>query len=160
MRKLLTIGTILLAVAAGAVGAVVLTDDDPLEVIELQNSPAEPTPRAYEVEVFKDGREYELTCLMVVAAWAAFALPAEAKAQSVHSVAKQECREDRRQDRAEFDRDYGGTDTAALRRCVREEKREARRDCREERREDPAEYCAEYGTGKAASRRCVIDELR
>jgi hypothetical protein len=101
MRKLLTIGTILLAVAAGAVGAVVLTDDDPLEVIQLQNSPAEPTPRAsdaddrplspdeeqrardaalqvtgggevvefdrsddpgeaYEVEVFKDGREYDV----------------------------------------------------------------------------------------------------
>jgi hypothetical protein len=45
MRKLLTIGTILLAVGAGAVGAVVLTDDDPLEVITLQSQPAEPTPR-------------------------------------------------------------------------------------------------------------------
>jgi hypothetical protein len=102
----------------------------------------------------------QLTCLVVLAAWAAIALPAEAKAQTVHSVAKQECRQDRQQDRAEFRRDYGGTDAAALRRCVREERREARRDCREERREDPAEYRAEYGTGKAAFKRCVIDELR
>jgi hypothetical protein len=102
----------------------------------------------------------KITCLVVLAAWAAIALPAEAKAQSVDSVAKQECREDRRQDPAEFRRDYGGTGAAALRRCVREEKREARRDCREERREDTAEYRAEYGTGKAAFRRCVIDELR
>ena len=101
MRKLFTIGTILIAVAAGAVGAVVLTDDDPLEVIQLQNSPAEPTPsaddaddrplspdeedrasraalrvtgggevvefdrsddpgEAYEIEVFKDGREFDV----------------------------------------------------------------------------------------------------
>jgi hypothetical protein len=101
MRKLLTIGAVLLAVGVGAVGAVVLTDDDPLEVIQLQNSPAEPTPQAadaddrplspdeerqarqaalkvtgggevvefdrsddpgeaYEVEVFKDGREYDV----------------------------------------------------------------------------------------------------
>jgi hypothetical protein len=102
----------------------------------------------------------KLACLLVLAAWAAFAMPAEAKAQSVHSVAKQECREDRREDPADFRRDYGGTGAAALRRCVREEKREARRDCREERREDPAEYRAEYGSGKAAFKRCVIDELR
>jgi hypothetical protein len=101
-----------------------------------------------------------ITCLVVLAAGGAIAPAAEARAQSVHSVAKQECREDRRQDRAEFRRDYGGTGAAALRRCVREEKREARRDCREERREDPAEYRAEYGSGKAAFRRCVIDELR
>ena len=100
MRKLLTIGTILLAVAAGAVGAVVLTDDDPLEVIQLQSQPSEPTRdpdsddrplspdeedrarsaalrvtgggevvefdrsddpgEAYEIEVFKDGREYDV----------------------------------------------------------------------------------------------------
>jgi hypothetical protein len=98
MRTLLTIGTVLLAVVAGAV---VLTDDDPLEVITLQSQPAEPTPRvaddddrplspdeerqareaalrvtgggevvefdrsddpgeAYEVEVFKDGREHDV----------------------------------------------------------------------------------------------------
>jgi len=101
MRKLLTIGTILLAVAAGAVSAVALTDDDPIEVIQLRDSPAEPTPRtddaddrplspdeerqareaalkvtgggqvvefdrsddpgeAFEVEVFKDGRERDV----------------------------------------------------------------------------------------------------
>ena len=95
------LGTILLAVAAGALGAVVLTDDDPLEVLRLQSESAEPTPRAavaddrplapdeerrareaalretgggevvefdrsddpgeeYEIEVFKDGREYDV----------------------------------------------------------------------------------------------------
>jgi hypothetical protein len=100
MRKLFGIGAIVLAVAV-AVGAVALTDDDPLEVIQLQGSPAEPTPRAsdaddrplspdeerrareaalevtgggevvefdrsddpgeaYEVEVFKDGREHDV----------------------------------------------------------------------------------------------------
>jgi hypothetical protein len=94
MRKLFGIGAIVLAVAV-AVG------DDPLEVIQLQGSPAEPTPRAsdaddrplspdeerrareaalevtgggevvefdrsddpgeaYEVEVFKDGREHDV----------------------------------------------------------------------------------------------------
>ena len=98
MRTLLTIGTILLAVVAGGV---VLTNDDPLEVITLQSQPAEPTPRvaddddrplspdeerrareaalrvtgggevvefdrsddpgeAYEVEVFRDGREHDV----------------------------------------------------------------------------------------------------
>ncbi len=45
MRSLLKLGTILLAIVAGAAGAVVLTDDDPLEVIQLQSRPAEPTPR-------------------------------------------------------------------------------------------------------------------
>jgi hypothetical protein len=101
MRTLLKIGAILLAVTAGAVGAVVLTNDDPLEVIELQSSPDQATPRttdaddrplspdeerraraaalkvtgggevvefdrsddpgeAYEVEVFKDGREHDI----------------------------------------------------------------------------------------------------
>jgi hypothetical protein len=101
MRSLLKLGAILLAVVAGAVGAVVLTDDDPLEVIQLQSTPAEPTPHvadsddrplspdeedrargaalrvtgggkvvefdrsddpgeAYEIEVFKDGREYDV----------------------------------------------------------------------------------------------------
>jgi hypothetical protein len=50
---------------------------------------------------------------------------------------------------------------AALRRCVAEEKREARADCEEDRREDRAEFRAEYGgTGKAAFTRCVKDELR
>ena len=53
-------------------------------------------------------------------------------------------RQELRQDRADFRRDYGGVGAAALRRCVREERREARRDCREERREDAAEFRAEY----------------
>jgi hypothetical protein len=100
-----------------------------------------------------------ITVLVSLACWAAAAAPASAQSR-VDSVAKQECRDERRFDTAEFRQDYGGTGPAALRRCVREEKREARWDCREERREDPAEYRREYGTGKAAFRRCMIDEIR
>jgi hypothetical protein len=96
---------------------------------------------------------------VALAAFVAAASPANA-APSVNAVAKQECREERRFDPREFRQDYGGMGPNALRRCVREEKREARRDCREERREDPAEYRLEYGTGKAAFKRCMIDELR
>ena len=97
--------------------------------------------------------------LLVVAVCVAIAAPAGA-AQTVDSLAKQECRDERRFDRADFQRDYGGTGAAAFRRCVSDQKREARRDCREDRREDAAEYRAEYGTGKAVFTRCVKDELR
>jgi hypothetical protein len=79
---------------------------------------------------------------------------------SVAEVARHECRQELRQDRADFQRDYGGVGAAALRRCVREERREARRACRQERREDAAEFRAEYGPGAAAFRRCLIDEIR
>jgi len=96
---------------------------------------------------------------VAAATWAALAVPGGAQ-QSVGAVATQECREDRRTDPQEFRRDHGGTGAAALRRCIREEIREARRDCREERREDPAEYARDYGTGAAAFTRCVIDEIR
>ena len=99
-----------------------------------------------------------ITGLVTVAAWAAVAAPASA--QSVTALAAQECREERRFDRWEFRQDYRGTGAAALSRCVREQKREARRDCREERREEPAEFRAEYGDATAAFTRCVKDELR
>jgi hypothetical protein len=99
--------------------------------------------------------------LVLLAAWAAIAGPAHAaQGPAIDTLAEQECREERRFDRAEFRFDYGGTGAAALRRCIRDQKREARRDCREERREDAREYRVEYGTGKAAFNRCVQDELR
>ena len=89
------------------------------------------------------------------------AAPGKPAAKSVNALAKQECKQERRFDRAEFRRDYGGTNAAALRRCVAEQKREARADCHEDRREDRAEFRAEYGgTGSAAFTRCVKDELR
>jgi hypothetical protein len=108
--------------------------------------------------------------LVVLVAWAVMALPANAsqgapaasaaQGPSIDALAKQECREERRFERWEFRQDYGGTGDRAFRRCVREQKREARWDCREERMEDPAEYRYEYGTGTAAFQRCMIDELR
>lgn len=97
--------------------------------------------------------------LTAVVSWAAVAAPAGAQ-QEVTAAAVQECQQERHFDRQEFRRDYGGTGAQALRRCVREELREARRECREERREDPAEYRRDYGRGDAAFARCVIDEIR
>jgi membrane protein DedA with SNARE-associated domain len=94
--------------------------------------------------------------LVAVAAVAAVAAPSKPAAKSINALATQECKQDRREDRADFRRAYGGTGAAALRRCVAEEKREARADCEEDRREDRAEFRAEYGgTGKAAFTRCV-----
>lgn len=92
--------------------------------------------------------------------WAAIAPAAGAQASSVNAAAERECRQERRFDRAEFVQDYRGAGAAALRRCIAEQKAEARRDCLEERREDRAEYRRDYGTGRAAFRRCMLDELR
>jgi hypothetical protein len=90
----------------------------------------------------------------------AFAGTATADA-GIKKLAKQECKVERATDRAEFVAKYGGTGKAALKRCVKAEKREARADCKEDRREEPAEFAVEYGgTGKAALKRCVADELR
>ena len=99
--------------------------------------------------------------LTVVVA-AAIALPAGAatNAPSINTLAEQECRKERQHDRADFRRDYGGLNATALRRCIADQKREARQDCREERREDSADYRRDYGSGASAFRRCVIDELR
>jgi len=97
-----------------------------------------------------------------LAGTAAIALPAGAagKTPSINALASQECKDERREDRTEFRRDYRGTNAAALARCVGAQKNEARRDCREERREDASEYKRDFGTGSAALRRCMIDELR
>jgi hypothetical protein len=96
----------------------------------------------------------------LVALAAGLTLAAPAHAASVDALAKAECRQERSTDRADFRRDYDGTGKAAFRRCVADQKREARRDCREERREDAAEYRARYGSGSGAFTRCVKDELR
>ncbi|HEY8465843.1 MAG TPA: hypothetical protein VIL04_03485 [Solirubrobacterales bacterium] len=101
-----------------------------------------------------------LAAILGVGAFAA--LPTqEAEAISIKKLAKRECREERRTDRQDFIRKYGGTGKAALRRCIKDERRDARRDCRSERREEPQEFRNEYGgTGKAALRRCIKDEIR
>ena len=59
--------------------------------------------------------------LLVVAANVAIVAPAGA-AQSVDSLAREECRDERRFDRADFQRDYG-TGKAAFTRCVKDELR-------------------------------------
>ena len=90
----------------------------------------------------------------------AFAGTASADA-GIKKLAKQECKVERATDRGEFIAKYGGTGKAAIKRCVRAEKREARADCKEDRREEPAEFSIEYGgTGSAAIKRCMADELR
>jgi len=64
-------------------------------------------------------------------AWIAMALPASASQRSAHSaaqgasidsLAEQECRDERRFDRVDFQRDYG-TGKAAFTRCVKDELR-------------------------------------
>jgi hypothetical protein len=98
----------------------------------------------------------------ILATGAVAALPSQdAQAVSVKKLAKRECREERRTDRQEFIRKYGGTGKAAIRRCVRDERRDARRECRRERKQEPQEFRNEYGgLGKAALRRCIKDEIR
>jgi len=59
--------------------------------------------------------------LLVVAVCVAIVAPAGA-AQSVDSPAGEECRDERRFDRVDFQRDYG-TGKAAFTRCVKDELR-------------------------------------
>jgi hypothetical protein len=97
---------------------------------------------------------------LTVALALALAGPAQADA-GIKKLAKQECKQERATDTAEFIAKYGGTGKSALQRCVKTEKREARLDCKGERLEEPAEFKVEYGgTGKAAMKRCMADELR
>ena len=96
---------------------------------------------------------------MAVIPASASAGPVTAKAGMNH-LAKQDCRRDRREEPNEFANQYGGSGKAALRRCMRDQKREARRDCHEDRREEPNEFANQYGSGKDAMRRCIKDELR
>ena len=94
----------------------------------------------------------------VALAAVALAAPAEA---GIRGLAKAECKQERRHDTKEFIAHYGGTGKAALRRCIRHEKREATRDCKQERRHDTKEFIAEYGgTDRHALKRCIRDELR
>lgn len=85
--------------------------------------------------------------------------PASADA-SIKGLAKAECKQELLTDTVEFEAMYGGTDKAAVRRCVRMEKREAVRDCKQERRFETGEFIQEYGgTDRKALKRCVRDEL-
>lgn len=88
------------------------------------------------------------------------ALPASASAGEVNRIAKQECKQERNSEPAEFGAEWGGTNAKAVNRCTRTERREAARDCRAERATEPSEFAFEYGTGKGAMKRCKIDELR
>lgn len=84
---------------------------------------------------------------------------ASAQRPTLNQLARADCIQERREDRAEFRLEHGGVGRAALARCIRKERREAVRDCREERREDPAEYRRDYGSGSAAFVRCQRDQL-
>ena len=88
------------------------------------------------------------------------AAPAAAEA-GIKGLAKAECRQERNTDTREFENRYGGTGKNAIRRCARQEKREAIRDCKQDRRSETNEFAAEYGgTDRAALKRCIRDELR
>jgi hypothetical protein len=102
---------------------------------------------------------------IIITAVAALAIggvaAAPASAANIDKLAKKDCKEERRTEPGEFENRYGGLDKAALSRCVRASKREARADCKRERNEEPGEFAIEYGgKGKAALKRCVVDELR
>jgi hypothetical protein len=91
---------------------------------------------------------------------AAFAMPASAQA-GIRGLAKAECKQERATDTREFVAQYGGKGKAALKRCVRREKRDATRDCKQERRFEANEFAVEYGgTDRRALKRCIRDELR
>jgi len=98
-----------------------------------------------------------LTTIGLVAAIAAgtMALPGAASAASTADLARAECRNDKLDDPREFRREHG-----TIKRCVKNETRQARRECKADRRFETAEFRREYGTGKKALRRCVRDELR
>lgn len=91
----------------------------------------------------------------------ALALSAPASADRINRLAKDECRQELREEPGEFKAVYGGTGKAAIKRCARHQRRDARADCRGDRAEDPGEFALEYGgTDSAAMKRCVRDELR
>jgi hypothetical protein len=98
--------------------------------------------------------------LSAVLAIAVLAAPASAK-PGIKSLAKAECKQERATDTREFVNHYGGKGKAALKRCIRHEKREATRDCKQDRRFETNEFIAEYGgTDRRALKRCIRDELR
>ena len=98
--------------------------------------------------------------LSAVLAVAVLAAPASAK-PGIKSLAKAECKQERATDTKEFVAHFGGTGKAALKRCIRNENREATRDCKQDRRFETNEFIAEYGgTDRNALKRCIRDELR
>lgn len=99
-----------------------------------------------------------LSTIGLVAALAAgaLALPGAASAASTADLARAECRADKLDDPGEFKREHG-----TIKRCVKNETRQARRECKADRKFETAEFRREYGgTGKQALRRCIRDELR
>lgn len=95
----------------------------------------------------------------IFAVGAIAAIPAQATAAGVDQIAKQQCKQDRREEPREFQRQYG-SGSAAIKKCARQDKREARRDCKSDRRTEPAEFQREFGSGSGAIDRCMKDELR
>jgi len=59
-----------------------------------------------------------IAIVAALAAAAMLALPLSAGAGEIHRAAKQECKHERRTDRQDFIRDYGGTGKRALKRCI------------------------------------------
>jgi len=101
-----------------------------------------------------------LAGLGVALASIAIATPASADA-GIKALAKQQCKEERIDDPREFENRFGGSGKAAMKRCIRYEKRDAKRDCKQERRYETNEFIAEYGgTDGKALKRCIVDELR
>ena len=102
------------------------------------------------------------TALAAAAVFSMVALAAPASADAgVKKLAKQECKVERATEPAEFGALYGGTGSGAVKRCVKQEVREAKADCRGDRAEEPSEFAIEYGgTGRDAIKRCMRDELR
>lgn len=100
-----------------------------------------------------------LGALIAALAAGALATPASA-ATPIKQLAKAECKEEKLTEPAEFAALYGGTDRAAMKECVKSQRREARADCVQDRAEEPTEFAAEYGgTDPAAIKRCMRDEL-
>ena len=95
----------------------------------------------------------------IFAVGALAAVPSQATAAGVNGLAKQECKQERREEPREFQRQYG-SGSAAVKRCVTDQKRNARRSCKQDRREEPREFQREYGSGSGAMNRCIEDEVR
>lgn len=94
--------------------------------------------------------------LITAIAVGAMAFPGAASAASTADLARAECRADKLDDPGEFKREHG-----TIKRCIKNETRQARRECRADRKFETAEFRREYGgTDKKALRRCIRDELR
>lgn len=106
----------------------------------------------------------KLTALSIlataIATLALASVPAAATA-GVRDLARAECRDERATDTREFENRYGGLGKAAMKRCIRSERRQAFQECKRERRHDTVEFIAEFGgTDRKALKRCARAELR